>query len=99
MLAITRRAGVPLIINDRVDVAMAIGAGVINMNEHHFIPLHFIHLNSFYLIILSFSHYTTLDGVHVGQSDMSCAEVRRLLGPDMILGVSTKSCAEVRVRE
>jgi Thiamine monophosphate synthase len=36
------------------------------------------------------------DGVHVGQSDMSAAEVRRLLGPNMILGVSTKSCAEVR---
>lgn len=27
---------------------------------------------------------------------MSAAEVRRLLGPNMILGVSTKSCAEVR---
>lgn len=27
VLQITKRAGVPLIINDRVDVAMAIGAG------------------------------------------------------------------------
>ena len=26
---------------------------------------------------------------------MSAAEVRRLLGPNMILGVSTKSCEEV----
>ena len=29
VLQITRRAGVPLIINDRVDVAMAIGAGTV----------------------------------------------------------------------
>lgn len=35
------------------------------------------------------------DGVHVGQSDMSAAEVRKLIGPNLILGVSTKSCAEV----
>jgi hypothetical protein len=27
---------------------------------------------------------------------MDAAEVRKLLGPNMILGVSTKSCAEVR---
>jgi thiamine-phosphate diphosphorylase len=60
VLQITRRAGVPLIINDRVDVAMAIGA----------------------------------DGVHVGQSDMNAAEVRRLIGPGLILGVSTKSPEE-----
>ena len=39
-------------------------------------------------------HTIITDGVHVGQSDMSAAEVRRLIGPDMILGVSTKSCAE-----
>ena len=31
------------------------------------------------------------DGVHVGQSDMSAAEVRRLVGPDRIIGVSAKS--------
>jgi thiamine-phosphate diphosphorylase len=59
-LLITRRAGIPLIINDRVDVALAIGA----------------------------------DGVHVGQSDMSAAEVRKLIGPHLILGVSTKSQQE-----
>ena len=46
--------GVPLIINDRVDVALAVDA----------------------------------DGVHVGQSDMHPAEVRRLIGPDKILGLS-----------
>lgn len=45
---------VPLIINDRVDVAMAIDA----------------------------------DGVHVGQDDMPIPMVRKLLGPDKILGWS-----------
>ena len=28
------------------------------------------------------------DGVHVGQSDTACAEARRILGPDAIVGVS-----------
>lgn len=46
--------GVPLIVNDDIDAAVAIGA----------------------------------DGVHVGQGDMSVAEVRRLIGPDAILGLS-----------
>ncbi|SMD04830.1 thiamine phosphate synthase [Rhizobium sp. RU36D] len=46
--------GVPLIVNDDVEAAMAIGA----------------------------------DGVHVGQSDMAAEEVRRRIGPDMILGLS-----------
>ena len=31
------------------------------------------------------------DGVHVGQDDMEAAAVRRLLGPDMILGVTAKT--------
>ena len=31
------------------------------------------------------------DGVHVGQSDMEAAEVRRRLGPDRILGVSAQT--------
>ena len=43
----------------------------------------------------SISSNGTQDGVHVGQSDMSAAEVRKLIGPNLILGVSTKSCAEV----
>lgn len=54
VLRITRQHGVPLIINDRVDVALAIDA----------------------------------DGVHVGQDDMPAEVVRRLIGPDKILGVS-----------
>ena len=52
---ITDAFGVPLIINDRVDIALAVDA----------------------------------DGVHIGQSDLPAAVVRRILGPDKILGVST----------
>ena len=47
----------PLIVNDRVDVALAAGA----------------------------------DGVHVGQSDMDGRDVRRLLGPDAIVGLSVET--------
>ena len=100
VLQITKRAGVPLIINDRVDVAMAIGAGTA------LLPSRCFHTDcSICAISLSYTSATLTyrtytmhlsDGVHVGQSDMSAAEVRRLLGPNMILGVSTKSCAEVR---
>lgn len=31
------------------------------------------------------------DGVHVGQSDMACAQARALLGPDAIVGVSAQT--------
>lgn len=55
--AVTAPCGVPLIVNDRVDVALAAGA----------------------------------DGVHVGQSDMDCRDVRRLLGPDAIVGLSVET--------
>ena len=34
---------------------------------------------------------TGADGVHVGQEDIPPAEVRRLVGPDMLLGYSTHS--------
>lgn len=54
---ITARYGIPLIIDDRVDVAMAIGA----------------------------------EGVHVGQSDMPVRLVRKLMGPDKIVGATTKT--------
>ena len=57
---ICRRQGVPLIINDRVDVALAVDA----------------------------------DGVHIGQEDIPANEVRRIIGPDKILGVSASSFAE-----
>ncbi len=36
------------------------------------------------------------DGVHVGQSDLSPGEVRRIAGPDLLVGVSTHSLAEAR---
>ena len=57
---ITDRYQVPLIINDRVDIALAVGA----------------------------------DGVHVGQDDLPAGEVRRILGPDKIVGVSAGSVKE-----
>jgi thiamine-phosphate pyrophosphorylase len=35
------------------------------------------------------------DGVHVGQEDMPVAEVRELVGPDMLIGLSTHAPAEI----
>lgn len=60
--SVTDRYRVPLIINDRVDIALAAGAA----------------------------------GVHVGQSDLPAAVVKRLLPPGMILGVSVTTPAEAR---
>lgn len=57
---ITAPRGVPLIINDRVDVALAAAA----------------------------------DGVHIGQSDLPAREVRRIIGREMLLGVSASTLAE-----
>jgi len=54
--------GVPLIIDDRVDVALAVGA----------------------------------DGVHVGQSDMEPEAVRRIVGPQLLIGHSVSSPDEAR---
>jgi thiamine-phosphate pyrophosphorylase len=61
ILALTRPLGVPFIVNDRVDVALAAGA----------------------------------DGIHVGQSDMTPADVRRLVGPEPILGLSITELADL----
>jgi thiamine-phosphate pyrophosphorylase len=63
--ALTRPAGVPFIVNDRVDVALAAGA----------------------------------DGVHVGQADMTVADVRALIGPKPILGLSITSEADLDVSD
>ncbi|MGE4421335.1 MAG: thiamine phosphate synthase [Pseudodesulfovibrio sp.] len=52
---------IPLLINDRVDVALAAG----------------------------------VEGVHVGQSDMLPEDVRRIMGPDAILGLSVETEAEL----
>ncbi len=35
------------------------------------------------------------DGVHVGQDDMPVAQVRELVGPDMLIGLSTHSPREI----
>lgn len=35
------------------------------------------------------------DGVHVGQTDMNYAEVRAIVGPDAIVGISTHSSAQM----
>lgn len=53
---------VPLLINDRVDVALAANA----------------------------------DGVHVGQDDMAVEDVRRLLGPAAIVGLSIKTVEQAQ---
>ena len=39
------------------------------------------------------------DGVHVGQSDTACAEARRILGPDAIVGVSAQTVEQARAAE
>jgi thiamine-phosphate pyrophosphorylase len=63
--ALCRRYGVPFIVNDNVDVALAMGA----------------------------------DGIHVGQSDMEAGDVRKLLGPDKILGVSAQTVEQALLAE
>jgi thiamine-phosphate pyrophosphorylase len=35
------------------------------------------------------------DGVHVGQDDMAVAEVRELVGPEMLIGLSTHADSEI----
>lgn len=59
---LTRAAGVLLIVNDHVDLAMLADA----------------------------------DGVHVGQDDLPVADVRQLVGPDMLIGLSTHSPEQAR---
>ena len=54
---VTARHHIPLLINDRADIALAVNA----------------------------------DGVHVGQSDLPCAVVRRMMGENAIVGVSVST--------
>lgn len=56
------RYGVPLIINDNVELALKVDA----------------------------------DGVHVGQEDMDAQDVRSLIGPDKILGVTAKTVEQAQ---
>ena len=60
MKKITDIYGIPLIINDRIDIAMAVGAA----------------------------------GVHIGQKDIPADIARKVIGKDMLLGVSAVSVAE-----
>lgn len=39
------------------------------------------------------------DGVHVGQSDMEAMDVRKILGPDKIIGVSAQTVEQVIIAE
>lgn len=57
---ITDKYHIPLIINDRIDIAMAVQA----------------------------------TGVHIGQHDLPAAAVRKVIGENMLLGVSASSLAE-----
>ncbi len=58
---LTKKYGIPLIVNDRVDLALAVDA----------------------------------DGVHIGQDDLPAEVVRKLLGEEKIIGISTHSLEEV----
>lgn len=62
VIEIARPAGVPVVVNDRVDLAMLAGAA----------------------------------GVHVGQSDLSVRDVRRLAGASLLVGVSTTNMEQAR---
>lgn len=57
--------GIPLIINDRADVALAVGA----------------------------------DGVHIGQQDMDYPAVRRLMGPEAVVGLSVENVQQAFAAE
>lgn len=59
---ITDKYSIPLVINDRIDIALAVNAA----------------------------------GVHIGQSDLPTAVVRRVIGDDMLLGVSVSSEKEAK---
>ena len=61
LMKLLKPLDIPLIINDRVDVALAVDA----------------------------------DGVHIGQSDMSYEDARRLLGPDKIIGLSVENFKDI----
>lgn len=59
--AMTQQYGALFIINDHLDLALAVGA----------------------------------DGVHIGQDDLPLSKVRELVGPDLMIGISTHSPAQV----
>ena len=57
---VTKKHKIPLLINDRVDVAQAVGA----------------------------------EGVHLGQEDMDLQTARRILGPEIIIGITANNLSE-----
>lgn len=63
--SVTRQNNVTFIVNDRVDLALALGA----------------------------------DGIHVGQQDIPVQVVRKLVGPDMVVGTSAGTPEEARKAE
>lgn len=63
--ALCARYGVPYLVNDSVEIALAIDA----------------------------------DGVHVGQSDIRGRDIRKLIGPDKILGISAGTVEEAQAAE
>lgn len=65
MQSAVRAAGALFIVNDHVDVAVAIGA----------------------------------DGVHVGQDDLAIRDVRRVVGPLMLIGLSTHTPEQVHAAQ
>ena len=65
LIDILAGTGVPLIINDDVEAAIAIGA----------------------------------DGIHVGQGDINVEDVRRMVGPQMMIGLSCESVTDARAAD
>ncbi|MGG1290241.1 thiamine phosphate synthase [Bacillus smithii] len=63
--SLTEKYEIPLVINDRVDIALAAGA----------------------------------DGVHVGQSDLPAAYVKKIVPPSMFVGVSCSTVEEAKEAE
>ncbi|MEK4564580.1 thiamine phosphate synthase [Alkalihalobacillus sp. FSL R5-0424] len=62
---LTKKYDVPFIVNDHIDVALAVEA----------------------------------DGIHVGQDDLPLADVRKIVGPDMIIGISTHQLEDAKQAE
>ncbi len=63
--AVLQSRGARFIVNDRADIAMALGA----------------------------------DGVHVGQGDLPVGDVRRIVGPEMVVGYSTHNATQLSGEE
>jgi thiamine monophosphate synthase len=88
--------GVPLLINDRIDVHLAVGTSSSSgCTWPHLRQDVHIHVRVTHAPVLG-SH-----GIHIGQTDMPLPLARTLLGPDAIIGlsVSTPSEAQLAVQQ